>query len=79
MKNKKILTLTNFCLSIMLVLCVPTISATFNSNPSVISDSSSDARSENIGWKYKVENGKLYKRLYNYTNRTWIGDWILVG
>lgn len=28
------------------------------------------------GWKYKIVNGVLYKRLYDYTNRKWIGDWI---
>ena len=28
------------------------------------------------GWKYKLINGVLYKRLYDYTNKKWIGDWI---
>lgn len=36
-------------------------------------------RSDDIGWQYKKINGKLYKRLYNFTTKTWIGDWILVG
>lgn len=30
-------------------------------------------------WKYKTENGKLYKRLWDVTNLVWIGNWILVG
>ncbi len=34
--------------------------------------------SDIIDWRYKVENGKLYKRLYNFTKEQWIGDWILV-
>ena len=34
--------------------------------------------SDVIGWKYKNIDGKLYKRLYNYTKEQWIGDWILV-
>ncbi|GAB6110130.1 hypothetical protein [Fusibacter bizertensis] len=34
--------------------------------------------SDIIEWRYKVDNGKLYKRLYNSTKDTWIGDWILV-
>lgn len=38
-----------------------------------------EPRSDIIDWKYKVENGKLYKRLYNFTKEQWIGDWILVG
>lgn len=30
-------------------------------------------------WVYKVENNKLYKRLYNYTTGRWETDWILVA
>lgn len=30
-----------------------------------------------IDWRYKVENGKLYKRLYNYQMNVWVGEWIL--
>lgn len=35
-------------------------------------------QSDVILWKYKNENGKIYKRLYNSSTRTWIGDWIYV-
>lgn len=31
-----------------------------------------------LEWRYKVINGKLYKRLYNLSIHEWIGDWILV-
>lgn len=37
-----------------------------------------EPRSDVIGWKYKNIDGKLYKRLYNYTKEQLIGDWILV-
>lgn len=30
-----------------------------------------------IEWRYKIENGKLYKRLYNASKDEWIGNWIL--
>lgn len=30
-------------------------------------------------WKYKLEDGMVYKRLYNHSKQKWIGDWILVG
>jgi hypothetical protein len=30
-------------------------------------------------WRFKIENGKMYKRLYNCSTREWIGDWIYVG
>lgn len=33
--------------------------------------------SENIDWRYKVVDGKLYRRLYNYSLSQWVGDWIL--
>lgn len=28
-----------------------------------------------IEWRYKEENGKLYRRLYNYTTASWVGEW----
>ena len=38
-----------------------------------VEKSSSIARA----YVYKVENGKLYRRLYNYSKDTWLGDWEL--
>lgn len=35
-------------------------------------------QSDIIEWRYKIENGKLYKRQYNCTESKWIGNWILV-
>ncbi|MCX4353620.1 MAG: hypothetical protein OSJ60_18640 [Lachnospiraceae bacterium] len=38
------------------------------------------AKTDRIGWRYETrEDGRLYKRLYNYTADSWIGEWILVG
>lgn len=36
-------------------------------------------RADDIRYIYEVFNGKMYKRLFNYTTNKWIGDWILVG
>lgn len=33
--------------------------------------------SANIGWRYTNEGGRLYRRLYDYTNQKWIGEWEL--
>lgn len=33
---------------------------------------------DDIQWRFKVENNKVYKRLYNYSTLVWIGDWIYV-
>ena len=30
-------------------------------------------------WRYKTENGKLYRRLYDLTNHRWLGNWELVS
>ena len=35
-------------------------------------------RADDIQYRYKIINGKLYKRLYNYSTGEWIGDWIPV-
>lgn len=35
-------------------------------------------RANDIGWKFKIVNGVLYKRQYDYTRKQWIGDWIKV-
>lgn len=43
------------------------------------SDSGISPLSDNIGWRYKVINGKMYKRQFNYSTNQWIGNWILVS
>ena len=40
------------------------------------SDSGIETYADKIGWKYKIINGELYKRQYNYTTGEWIGDWV---
>lgn len=30
-------------------------------------------------WKYKIENGNIYKRLMDRDTGRWLGNWILVG
>lgn len=30
-----------------------------------------------IDWRYKVVDGKLYRRQYNYSTQQWIGEWEL--
>lgn len=77
MKFNKILLLSA---TILLSTSVaPTLNVSAKENVSNISDQSSTIvpLSENIGWRYKIENGNLYKRLYNYSMSQWVGDWIL--
>lgn len=46
------------------------ILSTYNQESSVL-------RANHIIWKYKIMNGRLWKRKYDITARAWIGDWIL--
>ncbi|MEQ3104812.1 hypothetical protein AAA074_16760 [Coprococcus comes] len=32
-------------------------------------------RTNDIRWRYKIIDGELYKRKYNYTTNQWIGKW----
>lgn len=67
------------------VLCsIPnvTVMAQDFSNTIPVADHKTTATSEvtpfasDIGWKYKVINGVLYKRQYDFTRKQWIGNWI---
>lgn len=87
MKSKRSFYLTIICAFILSFNFESTVLATSFSTttPIVIhknlpeSDSSEITPfSADIGWKFKTINGVLYKRLYNYTTREWIGDWIKV-
>lgn len=51
-----------------------------NETPFNASESSEEIspQSDILRWYYKEENGKMYKRLYNMSTKTWIGDWIYV-
>lgn len=40
--------------------------------------SSIQPRTDIKEWLYKIENGNLYKRLYNYSTGRWETDWIFV-
>lgn len=31
-----------------------------------------------IEWRYKLVDGVLYRRKYNYTEECWVGDWEVV-
>ncbi len=50
-------------------------SVTIVTEAAVIEDNASDPCADSIQWRFKTENGKLYRRLYNYTTASWIGEW----
>ena len=50
--------------------------ASVNLNSTNIEVSNIQTLAAKKGWKYKLQNGILYKRLYNYTTGKWEGPWI---
>ncbi len=63
------------CLALSIMLC-PAVSIT--SHAAAASGATVQPYSNVYKYVYKVEDGKLYKRLYNTSTHTWVGDWIYV-
>lgn len=78
MKQKKIGKLLGLmgaaCLSLGMFFCPATTLPTQAAEADV-----AVPYSEVIEWRFKIEDGKMYKRLYNFSRAEWIGDWILIG
>lgn len=75
MKRKLIIIITTLCIT----LSIPSFalaSVPIPDNICVDSKTTITPYSDNIQWRYKSINGVLYKRLYNYTRKQWIGEWI---
>ncbi len=34
-----------------------------------------EPRKDKIDWVYKSEDGRVYRRLFNFSKNEWIGDW----
>lgn len=72
-----------FILSISFISC-PTFAKTIpnmNAETRLIArniGTTPQSQNTSIRWRYKQKKGKLYKRLYNYTRKKWIGKWIRV-
>lgn len=84
MKLKKMLTISLVTTTISGGLAVQTYAqSSVTSNNSVELLMSEDTivspLSDIIEWRYKEQNGKLYKRLFNYTKEKWVGEWKLVS
>ena len=75
-KNRiKIKTFTGILMCAVAVLAAPCTSLI-----SYASESTDiEARTEIREWRFKIEDGKLYRRLYNRSTGLWETDWIYVG
>lgn len=68
-----------FCMALMLCLSSISISTLANTNTENSTIENIQPRTDIKKWIYKVENGNLYKRLYNYSTARWETDWIFVA
>jgi hypothetical protein len=64
--------------TLFVMLCMLSIPTICSIPATTVSASTIQPMSDCIEWRYKFVNGKTYKRLFNYTTNSWIGDWILV-
>ena len=77
MKRKIIfLPLLLFCFLIFFPLTTYAYNSRLSGEPAYTSISQYSCDTE---WRYKTENGKLYRRLYDLTNHRWLGSWELVS
>lgn len=68
------------CFTILSVCPVTTMSVHAADCSSHITTQQNDTiqpRAAIIQWVHKEVDGKLYRRLYNFQTKEWIGDWIL--
>ncbi len=81
MKTKKLILTAAFALTLSVCSLQPTFTASASSQNCSVEQCEEfvTPRSDIIEWVYKIENGKIYKRLYNSSTASWIGDWIYVG
>lgn len=77
--NKRKSRLATICSVICMafaILCSPATALT--TQAAVSQESEIMPMKDVISWVTKVENGKVYKRLYNFSTATWLSDWIYV-
>lgn len=63
----------------MLLIVFPTESvvAAEHTDTVEVNEYRANPRADKIDYVYKILDGKLYKRLYNFSTGEWIGNWIL--
>lgn len=70
-------------MALALSLCATPLSASaaalLPAEPANMRETSVSPQSDALIWRYKIENGKIYKRLYNATKNAYIGNWIYVS
>lgn len=75
-KLKKVI--ISLCTGILLGVCSVSPITSFAS-VTELSTPSMQSRADVIGWRYKNENNKVYRRQYNYSKQKWLGEWEFVA
>lgn len=79
MKKTKKQLLVTFAVAIG-ILCIPfPASAQTNASAAPSTEYTQiSPRKDQLEWRFKVVDGKLYRRLYNTTSQKWVGEWEVV-
>lgn len=80
MIKRNVMKLFGMLFGLALLLCpasaIPAQAANIPSPASAAERESIEPRQPVIEWVIKEIDGKIYRRLYNYSTGEWIGDWI---
>lgn len=81
MKKKCMKNIVKKGICLVAMLCVMSSIATpvLAIEQTLIVEDEIQPRTDIKDWVYKVFDGDLYKRLYNYSTGHWEGDWIFVA
>lgn len=79
MKRKKIILTMALALSLCATPLTVSANVSIPISPANTGDHLVSPQSDVILWRYKVEDGKIYKCLYNSSTGEYIGEWIYVG
>lgn len=84
LKQKLLLGISTMVMSFVIV--APCSMVTYASEGMIVESESVDSGdygimpfSDIIEYRYKVVGTKMYRRLYNYTEQCWIGEWEYIG
>ncbi|MCM1101306.1 MAG: hypothetical protein NC079_04265 [Clostridium sp.] len=76
--NRIVMTLGAACCALTMII-TPVQAAALDAAPAAVKeDPGIEPQAAIKEWIPKIENGKLYKRLFNHSTGHWEGDWIYV-
>lgn len=75
--TKKIVSI--FLAIVLSVSLIPCAFADYDAPGDDAAQTAADTRAEELSWVYRVNDGKVEKRLWSNTYGVWRSDWIYVG